>query len=70
MNHLSLIDALKLASKYVDRTAGTALGIAMSGDEHPNPDEVLMTLAEDGLALSPKLHAALIAAEKATSAPR
>lgn len=42
---------LKLAHDFIARTAGTCLGIAMSGGAHPNPDEKLMELFEDGNAL-------------------
>ena len=47
------------ATNFVARTSGTALGIAMSGEDHPNPDEVLMDLAHDGIDLSTKLAALL-----------
>ncbi len=42
---------LKLADEFIARTAGTCLGLAMSGANHPNPDEKLMELFEDGNAL-------------------
>lgn len=44
-------EQLTKANDFIARTAGTCLGIAMSGANHPNPDEKLMELFEDGNAL-------------------
>lgn len=40
----ALKDALKSAHELLAKCGGTALGIAMSGKDHPNPDEKLEEL--------------------------
>ncbi len=54
-----LVEALKAALLFVDKTSGTALGIAMSGSRHPNPDEVLTDLSTEGMELAATLRATL-----------
>lgn len=50
-----LFEALRQARAFIDRTSGTALGLAMSGGDHPDPDAALMGLVHDGMALSQSL---------------
>lgn len=50
---------LMKALAFIDKASGTALGIAMSGRNHPNPDGVLTDLAEEGMDLSAEIRAAL-----------
>lgn len=52
-------ELLLKALSFVERASGTALGIAISGDEHLNPDEVLEKLSVDGIALSAEIRAGL-----------
>lgn len=48
---------LQSAKDFIGRVSGAALGIAMSGDDHPNPDEVLMDFAHEGMDISASLRA-------------
>lgn len=41
---VALVAALKSAHDLLSKCGGTALGIAMSGSNHPNPDEKLEEL--------------------------
>jgi hypothetical protein len=50
--------ALEPVIDFIDRVSGAALGIAMSGDNHPNPDGVLMDFSREGMALSASLREA------------
>lgn len=61
-----LLAALKAAAKFIDKASGSTLGIAMSGQNHPNPDGVLTDLATEGMDLSISLHAAIAKAEERT----
>lgn len=58
-----LLAALRHTLRFVDKASGTALGIAMSGKRHPNPDEVLEELSREGMALSEEARAAIARAE-------
>lgn len=60
-NALKAREALEAARAFANKTAGSTLGLAMSGDDHPNPDEVLMGLSSEGMELASKLSAALSA---------
>ncbi len=55
---------MREALAFINKAAGTALGIAYSGRNHPNPDEVLLALSREGAALSSKLTA--LASDTAT----
>jgi hypothetical protein len=57
-------EVLREALNFVNEASGAALGIAMSGSDHPNPDEVLMDLSRKGMDLAPRLTAAIGAAPK------
>jgi len=37
--------------EFIGKAQGVALGVAMSGAEHPNPDEVLMDIFTEGQAI-------------------
>lgn len=54
-----LVERLERARDFIDRVSGAALGIAMSGKNHPNPDVVLMDFSREGMELSAALRAAL-----------
>lgn len=56
------VEALREALDFVNETSGAALGLAMSGDNHPNPDGVLMDISRKGMDLAPRLFAALSSA--------
>lgn len=53
--------ALKRALAFIDKASGTALGVAMSGRDHPNPDGALTELAMEGIELSAELRRTLSA---------
>lgn len=52
-------ELLRKALAFVDKASGTALGIAMSGRHHPNPDGTLTDLAQEGMALSEEIRSAI-----------
>ena len=54
--------ALRKAVEFIEASSGEALGIAMSGSNHPNPDEVLMARFRAASSLIPELRGALAAA--------
>jgi hypothetical protein len=56
-----VVEALREAADYIDATSGAALGLAMSGSDHPDPDGVLMGISRDGVAASASLRQALAA---------
>jgi hypothetical protein len=59
------IDLLKEAHELLARSAGEALGLAMSGKNHPNPDKVLTGIFErHNEFLNKKLNPALRAEKK------
>ena len=47
-----LVKDVATALDFIDRVSGAALGIAMSGDDHPAPDAVLMGYSQEGMNLS------------------
>jgi hypothetical protein len=51
---------LRAAYDLLQRAGGTALGIAISGSDHPNPDGALMNIQASVQELSPALEKALI----------
>lgn len=51
---------LRAAYDLLQRAGGTALGIAISGSSHPNPDGALMDIQASVQELSPALENALV----------
>lgn len=52
----ALIEPLLL---FVNKAGGTMLGLAMSGYNHPNPDEVMLDLARESMDLASRASEAL-----------
>lgn len=50
-----LLESLRAAKKFVDKASGTALGVAMSGKNHPNPSGTLEALSMEGIDLGNSL---------------
>jgi len=58
------VEALREALDFVNEASGAALGIAVSGSSHPNPDGVLMELSQKGMALASRLSTTISAKEE------
>lgn len=54
-----IVEALREALDFVNEASGAALGVAMSGSNHPNPDGVLMDLSRKAMDLANRLSVAL-----------
>lgn len=52
-------EALETAYDYVNRVSGAAMGLAMSGSNHPNWDGVLMDYSREGMTLATSIREAL-----------
>lgn len=62
MADATLTTALQIALQALDKAGGTCLGVAMSGDSHPAPDEALMGVFETCRDASAQVRAALLTA--------
>ena len=62
-----LVRAAREAHEFISMAQGTCLGVAMSGKDHPNPDEALMNVFRRGTEFESQVRAAILAAERELS---